>query len=246
MTKRKKIIFIFSTLILVPIVTAVLWLNGLIGFNDLRVRKYTVRGVDVSSYQGDIDWKVLSSQDIDFAFIKATEGSSYTDPKFQYNWEQAQQTSLQIGAYHFFSYDSSGATQAQNFISAVPELDTLPPVVDIEFYGEYGKNPLPKEAVSPILNELLFGLEEQYGKKPILYATQKSYELYLQDEYTDYPLWIRNILREPQLQEGQAWTFWQYSDRKKLDGYSGKEPFIDMNVFNRTQNDFADWITARP
>lgn len=244
MTKRTKKFFILSILVLVSIVTAILWLNGWIGFNDLRVGKYPVRGVDVSSYQGEIDWEVLSGQSIDFAFIKATEGSSYTDPRFQYNWEQAQQTSLQIGAYHFFSYDSAGATQAQNFISAVPELNTLPPVVDIEFYGDYAKKPFIKEAVSPILNELLLTLEKQYGVKPILYATQKSYKLYLKDDYMDYPLWIRNILREPQLQEEQAWTFWQYSDRKRLGGYSGKERFIDLNVFNGTQEDFADWMAA--
>ena len=65
---------------------------------------YPVRGVDVSYYQGDIDWKVLADENIDFAFIKATEGSGHIDTKFEENWEQSGKTDLKRGAYHFFSF----------------------------------------------------------------------------------------------------------------------------------------------
>ena len=73
----------------------------------------------VSSYQGEINWRVLSSQNISFVFIKATEGSSFVDKNFAYNFQEAQKTSLSVGAYHFFSYDSEGKTQAENFINTV-------------------------------------------------------------------------------------------------------------------------------
>lgn len=76
--------------------------------------------MDVSSWQGEIDWPTLAGQGLSFAFIKATEGSGFTDPRFSYNWEQARKTALRVGAYHFFSYDSPGETQADNFIAAVP------------------------------------------------------------------------------------------------------------------------------
>ena len=74
---------------------------------------------------------------MDFAFLKATEGSSLQDVRFAQNWANAQAAGVRVGAYHFFSYDSPGETQADNFISAVPVTPgALPPVVDIEFYGD--------------------------------------------------------------------------------------------------------------
>ena len=79
---------------------------GLIQLNNPSKKRYPVRGVDVSHYQGTIDWPVLAAQDLDFAYIKATEGSSHTDEKFAENWEAAKDTGLRIGAYHFFSFDS--------------------------------------------------------------------------------------------------------------------------------------------
>ena len=78
-------------------------------------------GVDVSAFQGKIDWHILAGESISFAFIKATEGSGYVDDNFEDNWRKASQTDLKIGAYHFFSYDSSGLTQAENFIQTVPK-----------------------------------------------------------------------------------------------------------------------------
>ena len=85
---------------------------GILQFNHPDAETYPVQGIDVSTYQGTIDWPVLASNDLTFAFIKATEGSSLQDEKFKYNWENAGKTHLKVGAYHFFSYETSGATQA--------------------------------------------------------------------------------------------------------------------------------------
>ena len=74
--------------------------------NSWSVSKYEVQGIDVSHYQGMIDWAQIQDQGIDFAFIKATEGSGYVDECFYDNWQAAEQTDLMIGAYHFFSFDS--------------------------------------------------------------------------------------------------------------------------------------------
>ena len=99
-------------------------------------------GGDVSSYQGEIDWETLSSQNISFAFIKATEGSSLLDQYFLSHYEQAHKAGLRVGAYHFFSYDSPGETQADHFIASVERQEgMLPPVIDLEFYGDKEKNP---------------------------------------------------------------------------------------------------------
>ena len=101
----------------------------------MKLKEQTYHG-----YQGDVDWNVISNQDIDFAYIKATEGKSYVDEKFRNNYNNVINIDLPTGFYHFFSFESSGEEQAQNYINQVKEYDNmLPPVVDIEFYNMYGK-----------------------------------------------------------------------------------------------------------
>lgn len=240
---KKRIIVIPAVIILAIAILAILFFNGIIRFNTPSKADFPVRGVDVSSFQGQIDWGTLSKQDIQFAFIKATEGSSYVDENFKANYEQARRIDLIIGTYHFFSYDSSGDEQAKNFIANVPKDDNmLPPVVDIEFYGDKEKNLPRKENVQRELNALLRKLQEYYGKKPIIYATQKSYKLYISDSFSDYDIWIRDVFFKPSLPDRREFLFWQYSDKAKLDGYNGKERFIDMNVFNGSQEEFNKYI----
>lgn len=242
MKRRYIVIAVCAAVFLVLTVAAVLVLEGWLPLNNPARDVYPVRGVDVSSYQGDIDWPLLARQDVAFAFIKATEGSSYVDPRFRDNWENATATGLRIGAYHFFSYDSAGDTQADNFIAQVPAIPgMLPPVVDIEFYGDKEQHPPPQEEVRRELDRLLARLEAHYGMRPILYATENSYTLYIAGGYDTYDIWIRNVLTQPTLSDGRAWTFWQYSNRGRLSGYSGRERFIDLNVFSGSASAFADY-----
>ncbi len=240
---KKKIytaLLVFAMFCTVGIVTFLLVWNGVILLNNPSVDKYPVRGVDVSHYQGDIDWNRLASQSIDFAFIKATEGSTYVDDRFAYNYSEAKNTSLRVGAYHFFSFDSSGETQAQNFISTVEPYDgMLPPVVDFEFYGNKKLDPPDAESARAELNILLNKLEEHYGMKPILYVTRDTYERYLSGGYGEYDIWYRDVITVPKtLPDGRSWTFWQYTNRERLEGYSGEERFIDMNVFYGSKEEF--------
>ena len=101
--------------------------RGLILFSqESDPGQWEVFGVDASVYQGEVDWTVLAEQGVDFAFLKATEGSSLQDIRFARNWAGAQDAGIRVGAYHFFSYDSSGETQAENFISAVPAIPGAP------------------------------------------------------------------------------------------------------------------------
>lgn len=200
--------------------------------------QYPVQGVDVSEYQGQIDWPVIASQDISFAFIKATEGSGYIDPYFSENFSGARAAGLRVGAYHFFSYDSPGETQAENFISAVPDVPgMLPPVVDIEYYGNYYIFPQPASTAQQQLSVLLQMLEEHYGCKPILYTTTRAWRQYIRGEFEEYPLWLRSVYGPPN-ENGPHWTFWQYTDRGLLAGFSGPENFVDKNVFFGTAAQF--------
>lgn len=235
----KNKLFVIIAIVLLML-TLLLWgFLGIIKFNNPSKEEYPVRGVDVSAYQGTIDWKKLSEQDIQFAYIKATEGSSFVDEKFQENYKNAQETNLKIGAYHFFSYDSEGETQAENFINHVEKIDNmLPPVIDVEFYGEYKKNNPDKEKTREQLRILIDKIKENYEISPILYATNESYELYIANNFEDCEIWIRDIIKSPDLPDNREWTFWQYTNRGILEGYQGEETYIDMNVFHGTQEEF--------
>ncbi|HIY20986.1 MAG TPA: glycosyl hydrolase family 25 [Candidatus Flavonifractor merdigallinarum] len=213
------------------------WRGLILGPDQRDPQEWEVFGVDVSTYQGKVDWPVLARQGVDFAFIKATEGSSLRDVRFAENWAGAQAAGVRPGAYHFFSYDSPGETQAENFIATVPVTEgALPPVVDLEFYGDYLEEPADAEHTRAILDPLLAALEERYGVKPILYCTYRSYQLYLDCEaYRDYPLWISSPEVAPLLHD---WDFWQYSHTARMEGYDGHQDRIDLNVFRGSRADF--------
>lgn len=220
------------------LVFVLLW-NGVFLLNNPDRERYPVRGVDVSHWQGEIDWQTLAAQDVSFAFIKATEGSDFVDKRFAANWADARQTGLRTGAYHFFSFDSAGRTQAENFIRTVDSFEgMLPPVIDLEFYGDKAKHPPAQADVRRELNELIALLKAHYGMQPVIYATQASYDLYLAGAYEDCDVWIRSVFTRPRISDGRKWTFWQYADREKLQGYTGEERFIDMNVFCGSREDF--------
>ncbi len=243
--KRTKIVLMCSALTAVLVVVALLFCfwNGIILLNNPSIEKYPVRGVDVSAYQGEIDWSVLSKQgNISFAFIKATEGSSFVDSRFEQNLKEAQKTELRVGVYHFFSFDSLGEKQAEHFINTVGNpINMLPPVIDVEFYGDKESNPPSRESVQKELGVMLERLEAHYGKKPIIYTTKEAYNLYIKGSYEQYDIWYRNVINDSGIPDGRAWTFWQYTNREKLDGYKGEEKYIDMNVFNGTKEEFEQY-----
>lgn len=237
---KKPLCAVLAALVLAGCIALCLLWNGVVLLNNPPRDQYPVRGVDVSAYQGEIDWEILAAQDISFAFIKATEGSTFVDKHFARNFAHAQETPLAVGAYHFFSYDSPGKTQAENFISnVVPFEGMLPPVIDLEFYGDKAKNPPARAQVDAELRDMIAALTDHYGMPPIIYATEKSYALYLEGGYADCDIWIRNVVSRPRISDGRPWTFWQYTNRARLKGYEGEEKFIDVNVFSGSEAEFA-------
>ncbi len=245
MSVRKRIFFgILITILAFSAIATMIYmvLEGIILLNNPSTEEYPIRGVDVSHYQGEIDWKVLSENGISFAFIKATKGSSYIDECFEYNFEEALKTDLRVGAYHFFSFSSEGSAQADNFINTVPQTEgMLPPVIDIEFYGDFEKDPPSKKAVKEEMDALIEKLYGHYGVYPIIYTTQKAYKLYISGNYDECDIWIRDVIMTPYLPDKRDWTFWQYTNREILEGYKGEEKFIDMNVFFGSAEEFENY-----
>ncbi len=214
---------------------------GFWGFIAVRDRQINVNnwfvggktlGVDVSSYQEKVDFEELKKQDVEFAYIKATEGSSHVDSSFADKWTAADRAGVIAGAYHYFSYGSSGTTQAESFIATVGELDgRLIPAVDMELTTEEVKNPPAKDDVVRGLKAFMAVMEEKYGVKPLIYSQKDYWDKYLAEDFADYPRWARNVFYPVWIDVGENWLVWQYNDRGTLNGYSG-EKYIDLNIIN--------------
>lgn len=241
MARTRVIGGVIALLVAVGIVASLLW-TGVVHPNSPSSERYPVRGVDVSRYQGDIDWPVLAGQGIDFAFLKATEGSGLVDPRFAANLDGATAAGIRVGAYHFFSFESGGATQAGNVIRTVPAGDGMLPVaIDLEYYGDFWLRPAPADDVRRELGVLIDRLAAHYGRTPIVYTTGLEYDRYLSGAFPEVEIWIRDVWRTPSLSDGREWTFWQFSDRHRLDGYTGDEEFIDVNVFAGTRDEWEHY-----
>ncbi len=235
--KRSKV---FKYLFVLLIIGFLIWL----GYTGFKERWFNINGwfvggnpfgVDVSSYQERTDFNKLKDQGVEFAYIKATEGSTHVDPSFSQKWKDAADAGMLVGAYHFFSYESSGTKQAKNYIETVGKLKgKLIPAVDMELSMTEVYNPPEKEDVVRGLKAFIAVVEEEYGVKPLIYAQKDYFDKYLADDFKDYPKWVRNVFYPVWIDMGDDWTVWQYNDHGQLKGYQG-ETYIDYNVVNMTK-----------
>lgn len=221
---------IFPILLLLLLSSLCLYLaldKGILWFVYPSQSEYPIRGIDISNHQGEIDWKKVPKNKIQFVYIKATEGGDWKDKAFLRNWEQANQLGIRVGAYHFFTLCRSGKEQASNFISLVPkDPESLPPVADLEFVGNCKERP-PIQDIKKEIQDFLTALENHYGKRPILYLTYEFIDLYLKDDFLEYSVWIRDIFGHPSSSFKRNWIIWQYHSRARLDGIEGP---VDLNV----------------
>lgn len=192
---------------------------------------YEIHGIDISHYQGDIDWDDLSNAMIEgcplrFIMIKSTEGSTRLDSKFKENFRQAREYGYIRGAYHFWSNKSSARDQAYHFLNKVRLEDgDLPPVLDVEHK--------PKDrSVEDFQRDVLTWLhivEDKYHVKPIIYTYYKFKDKYLSAPvFNDYPYWIAHYYVDKVEYKG-PWKFWQHTDAGKLPGIKG---YVDFNIYN--------------
>ena len=193
---------------------------------------YEVHGVDISHYQGLIDWERLALNKeaefpIHFVFLKATEGGTLGDETFTQNFGQARRYGFIRGAYHYFIPGTDAYKQADFFIRTVQlAKGDLPPVLDVETLGR--KSP---HELRTVVKTWLQRVESHYGIKPILYTSYKFKERYLNDSVLDtYPYWIAHYYVDSMRYAGK-WHFWQHTDVGVVPGIKEE---VDLNVFNGT------------
>ena len=207
---------------------------GLKGYGVCMPHGYKVHGIDISHYQGDIDWKMLKQTrqgqfPVQFIFMKATEGGDFADDKFVANFDSARAHGFIRGAYHFYNPKTDAHKQADFFINSVKlEPGDLPPVLDIE------KKSRDIKKLQQDLKIWLRKVEKHYGVKPIIYASYKFKAKYLNDSVFDsYPYWIAHYYVDSVKYQGE-WKFWQHTDVGTLPGIDEK---VDLNIFNGSSTD---------
>jgi len=205
---------------------------------------YAVHGVDVSRFQGNVDWPKAASSGVHFAFIKATEGAEVFDPQFSANWQGTAAAGLPRGAYHFYYFCRTGAEQAQWFIQNVPrEAGALPPVLDIEWTRSPSCPVRPgPEVVRAEAADFLARLTDHYGKRPIIYTSVDFFNGNQLWQLGGYEFWLRSVAGHPdQIFGGQQFTFWQYSGTGLAQGFHGP---VDLNAFAGNESDWSTWLAT--
>lgn len=198
-----------------------------------------VAGIDVSSHQGSIDWSAVANE-AQFAYMKATEGTDYTDDSFSSYYQGSYDAGLIRGAYHFALPDrSSGAEQAKFFVDNggawSDDGKTLPPMLDIEYnpYGDtcYGLN---ADEMTSWIKEFSDEVHNLTGRYPTIYTTKDWWSTCTGDNGdfgSTNPLFVASYNDEVgELPNGwDTYTFWQYTSEGSIGGIDGN---VDEDVFN--------------
>lgn len=194
--------------------------NRLTGMQELP-DGFKSHGIDVSHYQGDIDWELLfGNHPIDFVYCKVTEGSSLIDSKWKKNQRTLQSLQIKHGGYHFYIPDVNPIQQAEHFLANYQiEQEDLPPALDIEIIGESDAI-LVKD-----IKEWLDFIESETGRKPIIYTGYNMYNRLLKDEFNMYKFWIANYADRPDRFLDPNIIHWQYNDHGKISGIDGAVDF---------------------
>lgn len=181
-------------------------------------------GIDVSNHQGDIDWTRVAGDDIDFAYIKATEGGDWVDARFSTNWSAAGDAGLDRGAYHFFTLCRPGEEQADNFLEVVRDVGELPPALDLELAGNCSSRPDPDVVLAEV-TAFIERVESATGRRVLLYVGDDWESVYPVRDRLDRLLWHRRWYRRPNV---DGWLIWQVTGMAHVDGITGDVDFDVM------------------
>lgn len=202
----------------------------------LSVDTYEVKGADISAHNGDVDFRLLAREGIEFVFIKATEGVRFKDTMFHRNYRRASDAGMKIGAYHFFRFDSPGYLQALNIMHSVrgKKLD-LPIVIDVEEWT----NPSDRntEAIVAQILDMARTLRSN-GYDAMIYTNKDGYNRFVQGRLEEFPLWLCSF---SDIDKEVRWRFWQYSHRGIIRGI---ERMVDLNVFGGTRQEWNSLIAG--
>lgn len=238
----KKSIIVLSSLIIIITISFLVFKKNKSFFKKLKNRyeyaqkkevtnvKGSVYGIDVSHHQKQINWKKVKTwqgHKINFVYVKATEGTTYKDNTYKFNFYEAKKNHLLVGSYHYFRTTSAVKTQFKNFVSVVKKQDQdLIPLIDVEEIGRF-----TTKQFNDSLKLFIQLIEKEYNRKPMIYTVNSFYNRYLAGKYTKYHFLIgRYGKNAPFMKDHSNWTIWQFSESGRIDGISKA---VDIDVLNQ-------------
>lgn len=196
--------------------------------------RYPVRGIDISSHNGNMNLYEAAKDGVEFAFIKASEGSDFKDKSFRRNYYKARNAGIKTGAYHFFRFDKGGIEQGKNLLEAIDNIELdLGIAIDVENTGN--ATGVGKETIIQNLAEMAEFLNMN-GYRPIVYTNKEGLEEYIVPSLPGSPLWICSFNEIPINGE---WLFWQFDHHGQVKGINGD---VDLNTFCGDRRDWDNFL----
>ncbi|HZV02796.1 MAG TPA: GH25 family lysozyme [Planctomycetota bacterium] len=212
--------------------------SGLMGFGASGGG--TARGIDVSEYQGAIDWSRVHSSGIVFAIARVSDGF-YHDPYFQRNWSGMKAAGVIRGAYQFFRPDRDPVSQADDFLAQFSMAKgDLPPMLDVEVTDGVSNGTLASRVGAWIDH-----VRAKTGRKVLVYASPGFWNGHGLGGYAGADMVVAHWgVASPQIPHGfSTWTFWQYADNTTVPGISGR---VDGDYFHGTLADLQAYAGGSP
>ncbi|MGA2424987.1 MAG: GH25 family lysozyme [Terriglobales bacterium] len=195
-----------------------------------------INGIDVSHYNGSLDFGKVASAGVAFAYVKASEGRLTKDPLYSTNYAGLKQNQIVRGAYHYFYPQLDAQAQASNFLGVVTQLvpGDLPPVLDVEISGEQSPG-----AIASGIQQWLDLVQNTLGRTPMIYTYASFWNTALggTSAFASYPLWVAQYTSNPSPNVPTGFSdylFWQYSESGSVAGITGN---VDLDWFNGSPAD---------
>lgn len=191
----------------------------------------TVKGIDVSVWQGTIDWDRVATTDVRFAYVRIGDGLG-GDSQFGRNWGETRRVGIRRGAYHYFRPNLDAGAQADHFLATVAaaggyQSDDLPPMIDVETTGGQSA-----ATITSRMRTWIDRVAAATGKRPIIYTGPYFWDDNgLGASFAGDPLWTAHWTGAacPYVPDAwSAWTIWQYSATGSVAGIDGD---VDLDRF---------------
>jgi len=214
-----------------------------VDFGKRHPDRYPVHGIDISKWQGDIDWQEVRKAGVAFAFMKATEGGDHTDERYESYWRGARAAGIAHAPYHFYYFCRPAREQAEWFIANVSRQSVhMPPVLDVE-WNHASKTCKHRPDPATVRSEMKIWMDmitRHYGKRPIIYTPVDFHRENLDGYFEGYQFWLRSVAAHPQdIYPDHPWTLWQYTGTGMMPGIKGN---TDINAFAGTRQQWKEWL----
>jgi GH25 family lysozyme M1 (1,4-beta-N-acetylmuramidase) len=221
-----------------------------------------IEGIDVSHWQGTINWNAVKNDGIEFAYAKATEGVDFIDSRYVQNMNNARAAGVLIGPYHFARPDSAennpldAANEANDFVDAIEPYYQIPgkflrPVLDVERLPGAGDIPAgttQKAFLSEWIRDFIAVVESRLGFAPLIYTNSSYANNYFEPDLAQNDLWIARWTLNPLVTPTPSnlgiwndWEFWQWTDSWSVAGIAGN---VDGNLFEGTIQDLMQFVVG--